>query len=129
MPIQFKQNAAQVRGATTRLSQVGGRRKEQLSGIPRHDARKFTWEKTSRGEHTGHGSTEASDLGNGWKGQVWSDANDVGFLVVSPKTGRIVLFTLARTEESGGEVVSWTFVSYGRIPEHGGPMAITVFND
>lgn len=42
--------------------------------LPTHDGRTFTW--------TGkRGVAEASILGRGYTGRVWSDACDVGFLV------------------------------------------------
>jgi hypothetical protein len=86
--------------------------------IPVHDGSKFDW----RG---GSGYAEASDFGRSvWCRRVWSDACDVGFVVVSPRTGVKKLFTLVREERDGeGEVTSWKFV------ECGGDVCITVFND
>ncbi len=70
---------------------------------------------------------EASTLGGaaGWLARVWSDSCDLGFLVRSPKTGAVLLFTLT-SEDKGlrdGETQAWTFTSVE------GDIRIVVLND
>lgn len=54
---------------------------------------------------------EASDFGRDLKlGNVYDDACDEGFSIVSAKTGRAAVFALYNHEEDGeGELVKWIF--------------------
>ena len=55
--------------------------------------------------------TEASDLGRGFDlGQVYDDACDKGFTIISEKTGKGAVFVLWKDEtDHEGYIVSWIF--------------------
>ena len=94
--------------------------------IPTYLGWQFTWRKVSTSRTDG--SAEASDLGirpGELPGKrVWNDAVDVGFYVVSPRTGRKVLFTLQKEDiGDAGEVIAWAFVSEDN------SVTIKIFND
>jgi len=85
--------------------------------LPVHDGRLFSWlGKTATAEV----STVAL---RGHAGRVWQDSCDVGFYVVSHKTGARKLFveTSARRDGSG-DVMSWIYQSNDGI-------TIELFND
>lgn len=89
--------------------------------IPTYKASQFTWQRSQ------DGAAEASDLGCtvgiAPGRQVWSDACDVGFMLVSDRTGTEKLFTLASERRSGdNELEAWIFVS-----EDG--FTATIYND
>lgn len=95
-------------------------KKPDLS-IPTYKARQFSWDADRKG------AAEASDLGCtagiAPGRRVWSDACDVGFLVVSDRTGTEKLFTLAHERRSAdNELEAWVFVS-----EDG--FTATIYND
>jgi hypothetical protein len=56
-------------------------------------------------------STEASDLGRSFElDRVYDDALDLGFSIVSAKTGKIAVFAFYNHEKDGeGDLVSWIF--------------------
>ena len=58
--------------------------------------------------------------------QVWDDACDAGFVMVSTKTGREVIFVHTRVREGEWEVMSWEFQSHGFDGEQ---MKVLIFND
>jgi hypothetical protein len=65
---------------------------------------------------------EMSDL-NGF-GQVYDDAADVGFTMVSSRTGREVVFVVADEQRDGeGDILFWTLKSTD------GKFTATIFND
>ncbi len=76
-----------------------------------------------------HGVAEASCIGpvfTRWFSRVWDDSCDLGFWMVSARTGQRVLFVLASEERNEvGELVAWKFESYGHEPK----LTLTVFND
>jgi hypothetical protein len=85
--------------------------------IPVYSSDEFTW-KNNRGV------TYASDLLGrikGWSGsKVWNDAADIGFYVVSTKTGAKMLFTYVFDEDGyDGEMEVYS----------SGDFVITVLND
>ena len=60
----------------------------------------------------GVGVTEASDLGRiNFLSQVWDDACDEGFVVVSHRTGAQIIFTLDKVDVTDNEINGWNFVS------------------
>jgi hypothetical protein len=78
--------------------------------IPVYSSDRFTW----KGKQ---GCADASDFGNAPVAeQVYDDACDVGFYVVSAKTGVRMLFTFAN-DKAG----TWVFSS--------GDFTILIFND
>lgn len=57
-------------------------------------------------------SAEASEIGLGRSfhfGQVYSDACDEGFTIISKKTGNPAVFALDRVEEREGDILAWHF--------------------
>lgn len=89
--------------------------------LPVYTSDQFTWRK-------GRGFTDASDLvgplnkvGTRWAGtRVWNDSIDIGFYVISCRTGKKVLFTYVHDEDGydgEGQVYS------------DGEHTITVIND
>lgn len=85
--------------------------------LPTHDGRKFTWTST-------FGVTEASDLSAVMYARVWNDAVDVGFNILSHRTGRSMLFTLTRENiDDNGDLVSQVFSNAD------GTIKVTVLND
>jgi len=94
-------------------------RKRPNMPLNTYNARCFTW----GGKH---GVAEASDFGQAHiSRQIWDDACDEGFLCKSPKTGRIVLFTLHGVTRMGdGELLATEYRD-----EEGLGLSIEVFND
>ena len=93
--------------------------KNTLPNVLVYDGSLFTWKRE------GAGIADVSDLSSGvpWA-RVFKDAADVGFYVVSHKTGAKKLFTLnqvVREEES--EIIAWVFLSEDEA------VRLTVFND
>lgn len=81
------------------------------SDIPVHFGHRFNW--------TGnHGVSFESDLSLdnafGVFGRIFTDAADLGFFIVSHKTGKKVLFTVERNVYNGNEIVGVELVSYHR---------------
>ena len=74
---------------------------------------------------------DVSEL-NGGKleiGQVYDDACDVGFFMVSSKTGFRVAFALSNTmADREGEVNAWQFMSVAESPELR-DLKVMIFND
>lgn len=69
---------------------------------------------------------EAVRFGHPFLSQAFDDAADVGFRMVSAKTGKSVLFTLTNTiEDNDGDVSAWEFESYRLDP----PCTAIIFND
>lgn len=85
---------------------------------------------------TGHGSAEASDMGNRHLQRIYDDACDVGFTVRSSKTGDIVTYAMSSPFYQGDgedtELAGWNFEptseSIRKHPFCAGTK-ITVFND
>lgn len=113
------------------------RKDESLVCIYRYSRDLFT--RDADGENKNRWSTWASDLGplrNGprW-GRVWNDACDEGFIMLSPETGREVIFTLAETHhDQDSDVTDWIFKPYThRMPAdvkvHVERMNVIVWND
>lgn len=88
-----------------------------LPNVPAFDGSKFNW--TDR-----HGCADVSDFRGPLVGRLYADACDVGFVVISSRTGRKVVFTQTGGpgEDTDGEVGSLEFSS----PEG---FRVTVFND
>lgn len=65
---------------------------------------KFTWTNKI-------GVAEISDLGEKWNvGRIYNDACDVGFKVVSKRTGQDAIFYLSEERRSGeGDIYLWIF--------------------
>lgn len=85
---------------------------------PTYPSDKIRWSKK-------YGNTaDVSDLEFGW-GRAWNDSYDVGFRVVSRKTGKTKTFILKDAMTNGeGEIANWTFVA---VNDH--ELTIVVFND
>lgn len=98
------------------------------ASLPVHDGSKFTW-------HGETGCVDASDLALACTRQsmcsrVWDDACDVGFWVLSPKTGKKVLFTFeAEAKSPDGETMSWLFRAYDPTANMVSNITITIYND
>jgi len=87
-----------------------------LPNVPVHDGRKFTWNGKV-------GSAEVSDFNPATlAGRLFGDACDVGFYVVSPRTGRKVLFFEVGVDRRDGEVTSYRY-------ESNDGFRVIVFND
>lgn len=58
--------------------------------------------------------TEASDLyGYDTDKRIWDDAADVGFEMLSDRTGKKMIFTFSKTiYDNEGEVIAWEYVPY-----------------
>ena len=73
---------------------------------------RFTWHKDCNAF-----IAEASDLPKGFDffSQVWNDACDAGFILVSERTGRELLFTFAYEDRhhvhEDAEIAGWNFVA------------------
>ncbi len=63
----------------------------------------FGWD-AKRKEFT----VEASELGENGIGQIYDDACDVGFTMVSARTGKMATFYVISSERCQGEVTGWT---------------------
>lgn len=74
---------------------------------------------------------EASELeGLNFMSQIYYDACDVGFNMMSSKTGKLVKFYLTDTEYNNGDIVCWNFKlcpEYVKIA--GGDIKVVIFND
>lgn len=89
-----------------------------LRDVPVHQGSMFVW--------TGkHGAADISDFRSPVSGRLYADACDVGFYVVSGRTGDRVLFTQigGPGEDNDGEAMSYEYESPG------GGIRITIFND
>lgn len=87
-----------------------------LPSVPVHDGGKFHWSGNE-------GTADLSDfVPANLAGRLYADACDVGFYVVSQRTGRKVLFTESDVERREGELVAYHY-------EADGGLHITVFND
>jgi hypothetical protein len=76
----------------------------------------FTWKGN-------HGVAERSDFPI-MHTQVWSDACDLGFMVRSQRTDKLVLFTLIdRTYDAENDLISTLYTSYC------GKYIIAIYND
>ena len=89
--------------------------------VPTYDGSLFRWSGTT-------GLADASSLrinpGITPGRQVWRDSCDLGFLVISPRTGETRLFTLdscGETRNAEGELSSWKYTSED--------VTIIIFND
>jgi hypothetical protein len=68
--------------------------------------RQFAWDKFNRTL-----IAEDSTLGSNYLGQIYPDAADIGFRVVSMETGIEVAFVLEETRRTDDEVVGWTYTA------------------
>lgn len=77
--------------------------------------------------------TEASSLGAFQVSQIYDDASDVGFIMVSKRTGREAVFYLNQAHhDREGDLTHWTFkptpetlAKYPQLREH----IVIIFND
>lgn len=87
-----------------------------LPNVPVHHSAKFAWA----------GNTGVADLSDfvpaDLAGRLYADACDVGFFVVSARSGNKVLFTEKDVERRGEEIVAYHYMA-----ENG--VVITIFND
>jgi len=77
--------------------------------IPSYPSTLFTW-------HQRYGVAECNDLNGGPRihGRVYDDTCDVGFNVVSSKTGKVMLFLFekdVRGEDMDAELISTEYIS------------------
>jgi len=74
-------------------------------------------------------AAEASDLGPDFRlGQVYDDACDEGFTIVSARTGAAVVFAANGTDKDAeGETTAWRYVAVWPLQHKG--IAAVVFND
>lgn len=97
-----------------------------MTGVP-NSAKLFAWQ-------NGHGVAELSDLGKTFElHQVWQDSIDVGFTVMSDRTGVLVTFVQTNRIREHGELVKWVYKSIdkqtGRVDRTKYALTITIFND
>lgn len=72
-------------------------------------------------------SAFASDLPKNWNpGQVYDDACDVGFTIISARTGKPAVFALTKTVTDDGDTLSWVFKCVTHGLTH---LACTIYND
>ena len=92
--------------------------------VPAYDSRDFTWSKGVAGNSIA--VVEASDLNRRQvSAQVWRDSCDVGFTVVSHRTGTEKLFVFSREiKDAEGEVIASVYESVD-----GSDIDIHVMND
>jgi hypothetical protein len=91
--------------------------------VPEHKASQFAWKGTT-------GCAEVSELtdggSHGFEGRIYADACDIGFTVVSDRTGRRITFALVSTErDADNDVAMWKYRGIGRDSD----FVIIVFND
>jgi hypothetical protein len=87
--------------------------------VPCHLSSLFMW-------RDGNGAAEASDLPRPMCARVWADAADVGFEVVSTRTGVKKLFLLTSEDfNANGDLERWVFTSHGP----GVRVVLSVYND
>lgn len=84
--------------------------------VPTHDGSLFTWSGNS-------GVIDRSDISGPLMSIVWSDSCDLGFKIVSNRTGAIVLFLLSSAPEEDDEDSPMVFESTC------GKFTVSVFND
>lgn len=87
--------------------------------IPRYDGRLFFWRDR-------HGVIEASQLRPPMYARVFNDAYDVGFEVISPKTGQVQVFFLH--EQVFGDDRQLQCTKFTNADLHD-PITINVWND
>lgn len=92
--------------------------------VKEYSSKQFTWN-----VETGHFVACASDLSRTdfWS-RIYDDACDVGFAIVSERTGKSVVFYLAEQEHNGDEITNWNFLPLNNEVCPEGVMAV-VFND
>lgn len=72
---------------------------------------------------------EASTLkGYQWAGQLYDDAADTGFVLVSERTGKELAFYLEDAEYHNEDVVAWHFRP-ATVDPHLSKMKLVIFND
>lgn len=98
----------------------------------RHSSELFTWVPSSQ-----RFVAEASDftVGN-YMSQVFDDACDEGFIIVSHRTGAEVLYVYDGRDEAGDETLGWKFKPFNRktgrpvrLGEPGFGTSVYIFND
>lgn len=78
-----------------------------ILGGPKHSTKQFSYNKETRTFVT-EGST--IQHGNRFMGQLYDDACDEGFTLVSHKTGAEVMYYYVDTvRDAEGEIIKWTF--------------------
>lgn len=94
-----------------------------MRAIPSYKSEQFTWMKDKKVL-----VTCASDLmgrGDFW-GRIYDDAADLGFAIVSKRTGNSETFYLAgELRDQEGDVYAWEFMPINQNLN----MKVTVFND
>jgi hypothetical protein len=94
---------------------------------PRVSSKLFDWSAKDK-----QFTVEASTLGKNAIGQVYDDACDEGFTMVSARTGKTATFYLVSRERYQGEVTGWTLKPTGETlrkqPQLKG-VTVRVFND
>lgn len=82
---------------------------------------------------TGLFTAEASDIQDQHLNPLYDDAADVGLVMVSSKTGKLVRYYMSReTRDNDGDIEAWdyhpTSESIREVPECQGT-SVTIFND
>lgn len=73
-------------------------------------------------------SQEVSSLGQFQPGQLYDDAADLGFVLVSDRTGDKIPFYFHKEEHHNGELVAWEFHSASKDPRLA-KLKVIVHND
>lgn len=98
------------------------------ASVPVHDGSKFTW-------YGKAGCIDVSDLAlqcgqQSMCSRIWDDACDVGFWMLSPKTGKKVLFMFeAEAKSPDGETSAWLFRAYDPTAYVTSDVTVTIYND
>jgi hypothetical protein len=70
---------------------------------------------------------EASDLPD--PSRVWDDACDIGYTIVSHRTGREVIYAGHQVAERDGDVIYWDYMPAKRADEYQNLPTLRVYND
>lgn len=92
--------------------------KKPMMTVPVHDGSLFTWRNNS-------GVIDRSDISGPLMSVVWSDSCDLGFKIVSNRTGAVVLFLLRSAPEQWDENEDKPMVFESTC----GKFTVSVFND
>jgi hypothetical protein len=91
-----------------------------LKSLPSIPSSSFEYDK-------GFFSAEASELGSSFNiGKIFDDACDVGFSIVSAKTGSKAIFALSGVDTNEGDVLCWNFKCVTKNLEY---LEAVIFND
>jgi hypothetical protein len=96
-----------------------------LASCPVYRKERFTFNR-----ETVSFSAFASDFGKNtdFMGRLWGDAADVGFGILSPLTGKVVYFSLAKEVKDDGGILFWEFEAVVDERSTLAGLKVTIFN-